>query len=130
MRKYTAEALYVQMLSDAHAVGPPSDLLPDVAAGSSSGDGDGDGDVVEERWCGFAATAAQLDGVCDLLVSTAWDGASLADARQRRLDLVGAMGLKMTVKENNTGVRAATAGPRPKADELDSYASLVQSAGY
>jgi hypothetical protein len=129
VRKYTAEALYVQMLSDAHAVGPPSDALPDAAAGSSSGDGEGDGDV-EERWCGFAATAAQLDGVCDLLVSTAWDGASLADARKRRLDLVDAMGLKMTVKENNTGVRAATAGPRPKADELDSYASLVHLAGY
>lgn len=148
VRKYTAEALYVQMLSDPHAVGPPAtgadttgaateeqnEEPATVSSGGGGGGGDADADMVEERWSGFAATAAQLDRVSDLLASTAWDGANLADARARRLELCELMGLKMTVKAPAAGAGAggarAAAKQRPKADELDSYEALVREAGY
>eukprot|EP00605_Chrysophyceae_sp_TOSAG23-4_P001221 GSChrysophyteH1.ASY1.ANO1.1331.1 assembled CDS len=96
VRKHTAEILYLQFLSDRHAVGPS----------------------VEE---------CQLLIDQRLLVTTQWDGKT-DEARAKRKELCELLHLKMTVKATDN-TKKAPVEAKPK-DELDSYASLVATAGY
>lgn len=116
VRKQAAELLYIQLLSDRYAVGPS---MEEVAAASSS----------EVRHCGFARGAAELEKAQDLLASTSWDGA-MTEAREKRLLLCALLDIKMQTRAPGPD----NAGPKKNAkkakDELDSYESLVRTAGY
>ena len=114
VRKYAAEQLYIQCLSDQHAIGPNIEDLSEI----------GDGDC---RKCGLAGESTALEEAQNLLITTAWDN-SMKDAREARLKYCNIVGLQMQVR------KADPSKERPKEsklkDELDSYASLVAEAGY
>lgn len=114
VRKYAAEQLYIQCLSDQHAIGPNIEDLSKI----------GDGDC---RKCGLAGESTALEEAQNLLITTAWDN-SMKDAREARLKYCNIVGLQMQVR------KADPSKERPKEsklkDELDSYASLVAEAGY
>ena len=121
MRKYTAETLYVQFLSDPNAIGPST-----VATAALVADGQ------TQVKCGFAESSLQLEKVCEILCETAWDGANIASARAKRLELCGLMGLQMTIKPSSTmNDKTVSENKRTKVqDENDSYEALVREAGY
>ena len=125
VRKYAADQLYVQLLSDRVGVGKVTSDSLDAAAVEVLAQGKSDNSV--RVVSGLAPSQAVLEAAQELLVTTAWDGpvTEARGARQKYCDMVGlVMGKKASDpsqgKEN-----------KPKRqDELDSYAALVAEAGY
>lgn len=117
VRKYAAEQLYLQCLSDQYAVGPSIEEVLESG---------GSGESVDRR-CGLAGDAASLEEAQNLLITTTWDD-SVKDARAARLKYCDVTGLQMQVKKADPNA-AKPKEAKPK-DELDSYASLVAEAGY
>ena len=122
VRKYTAETLYVQFLSDPNAIGPSTVTTAALVANGQT-----------QQKCGFAESSSQLEKVCEVLCETTWDGANLAAARAKRLEICELMGLKMTIKPPSTNTKATGDNSRTRRDvpdENDSYEALVREAGY
>ena len=115
VRKQAAELLYIQLLSDRHAIGPS---MEEVAGRAS-----------DVRHCGFARAAAQLEKAQDLLSSTSWDGA-MVEAREKRLQLCALLDIKMQTRAPAPDTAGSRKNVTQTKDELDSYESLVRSAGY
>jgi hypothetical protein len=117
VRKYAAEQLYLQCLSDQCSTGPSIEDVIERVGGSNN----------VARKCGLARDAASLEEAQNLLITTAWDD-SVKDARAARLKYCSVTGLKMQVKRTDPNTEKPKE-TKPK-DELDSYASLVAEAGY
>ena len=132
VRKYAADALYVQFLSDKFSVGDDEEAIQAILSartnvGTSAGEGKDEVEAtVVPTYIGLARSNQVLSTAQDLLASTQWDG-SQDVARTKRQELCTMLGLKM-------GVRAVDASKKKKTeivkDELDSYESLVREVGY
>ena len=98
IRKYAAEALYLQLLSDNHAVGrtyrETQTVLLNRAQATSS---PGSGVDLEPIFCGFASTAEELERISDFIAGTAWDG-DLGVSRDKRLCVCGMMQVDMQMR--------------------------------
>ena len=102
--------MYLQLLSDKHAVGrtyrdTQTVLLNRIQAGG----GTGTGSDLDPIFCGFAETAEELERISDFVASTAWDG-DLGSSREKRLCVCSMMGVDMQMKapsDIGTYVRAA-----------------------
>ena len=131
VRKLVAELLYVQFLSDSHAVGPPvsdsdAGLGLDVPVGG-----------VRKRW--FVANSMQMTAALDILAATPWETETIQNVRTQRQRLCDVMGLQMKSRAALQGSEQGEGGaPRQRSkqksastrvDELDSYESLVREAG-
>ena len=103
IRKYTAEALYLQLLSDSHALGSTYAETQSAVQSrnlTDPGSTDGtDGDVVP-LYTGFAATSEELDAISELIAGTAWDG-EISIGRENRQRVCDMMGVKMNVKSSS-----------------------------
>ncbi len=134
----TAEALYVQFLSDRTACGA-------VYNPSAAFNGHGGGKAVYFSF-GLCATAQDVQAVLDTLVGAPWDSNSsdsITEARLRivrlcRLDsasvesadvaILGEVVVTVAKKTKSTSTGAGVNKP-VLADELDSYVALVRDAG-
>jgi len=127
VRKYTAELLYVQFISDACAVGPGSAQVKEMLESKQKKDVD---DKDEDRGVvrsGFAVSQELLDAACEVLTCTVWDG-ELEAARANRAKLCDLLGVILSIKTKAEGSTRNL--KEKKADELDSYDALVRDAGY
>ena len=115
VRKHAADLLYLQLISDANAVGiTPSEV---EIRGLN-------GDQNAPTKCGLASSVENLEKANDVLMTTVWDCDDLTAARSRREELAKALGMS---------IAATPVIPLRKAeanDELTSYSALVRDAGY
>ena len=115
VRKHAADLLYLQLISDANAVGiTPSEVEVRGLNGEENA----------PQKCGLTPSTEKYDKACDLLLTTVWDGNDLLAARAQREELASAFGMS---------IAAAPIAPVRKAeasDELTSYSALVRDAGY
>ena len=115
VRKHAADLLYLQLISDANAIGTtPSEVEVRGLNGEENA----------PRKCGLTSSTEKFDKACDLLLTTVWDGDNLLAARSRREELAAAFGMS---------IAAAPIVPAKKAevaDELTSYSALVRDVGY
>ncbi len=128
VRKYAAEQLYLQLLSDRVGVGKVTSEELDAAAVQALSLGSCQRDSDEVRiLSGLAPSQAVLEAAQELLVTTAWDG-PVSDARGMRQKFCDTVGLVMGKKAADPSQGKEN---KPKRqDELDSYAALVAEAGY
>ena len=121
VRNQAAENLYIQFLSDRNAIGPSIDAVTALKS-------QGQSQPAPVLYCGFARTTANLERAQDLLASTSWDG-PMPEAREKRLQLCALLEVTMQIR-----VAVDPTGPKKRVkqvkDELDSYDSLVRTAGY
>lgn len=152
IRTHAAEALYLQCLSDPHAVGPRTERDGESDHESDNdndndnrGGGLNDNDNKEKKGAGvksgIAPTPHALDSAVTLLTTSRWDGPT-SEARTLRQTLCDTLQLQMKKKEANKeaageagegkggGKGLKKGGGAGKADELDSYEYLVREAGY
>lgn len=127
IRKHAADALYVQFLSDRWAVGASiediNSQLEQRSATNSAGSTE-----QSALYCGFARNSDSLQQAQDILVSTNWETCTIELARNKRLQICNLLELKMTQRVvDSTKTKKAL---EVKADELDSYESLVREVGY
>ena len=110
----------MQFLSDPNAIGPSTVATAALVTNGQT-----------QQKCGFAESSLQLEKICEVLCETAWDGANIAAARAKRLELCGLMGLQMTIKPSSTNAKTTGDSKRSKTiqDENDSYEALVREAG-
>ena len=123
VRKHAAESLYIVFLSDSHSIGPS---IEEVATSKEQKDPNA---PCVERHCGLARTAGDLDKAQDILANTPWDG-PMPQAREQRLVLCSLLDLKMQVRLPTENVLGTKKVAKDTKDELDSYESLVRTAGY
>ena len=125
VRKHSAELLYVQFLSDSHSVGPSIDQ---VAYSQQLKDDPSSPRVAR---CGLVRNAGDLEKAQEILTTTPWDG-PMPRAREQRLLLCTLLDLKVQIRAPSEEGTSGGAAKRVKQtkDELDSYESLVRSAGY
>lgn len=100
IRKYAAEALYLQLLSDNHAVGRTYRETQTVLlnrAQATDRTGPGSGVDLEPIFCGFASTAEELERISDFIAGTAWDG-DLGGSREKRLCVCNMMEVDMQMR--------------------------------
>ena len=125
VRKHAAEGIYVQFLSDQYGIGPTIEDTLEILEKRES-ESQGSAGFVDALRCGLARNTKDLEAAQDLLVTITWDG-SLAESRTNRSSLCNLLGLQMNVRAVNPNARKVEEKPK---DELDSYESLVRSAGY
>ena len=123
VRKHAAESLYIVFLSDSHSIGPS---IEEVATSKEQKDPNA---PCVERHCGLARNAGDLDKAQDILANTPWDG-PMPQAREQRLVLCSLLDLKMQVRLPTENVLGTKKVAKDTKDELDSYESLVRTAGY
>lgn len=126
IRKHAAESLYVQFLSDCNAVGRS---IEDVASLKEQRSPNSNNSSKDMLLCGLARTAADLEKAQDILASTSWDG-PMGQAREQRLSLCTLLDLKIQIKTPSEAAVGAKKVVKQAKDELDSYESLVRTAGY
>jgi hypothetical protein len=134
IRKYVAELLYVQLISDSCAVGPS---VTEVIAAQERGeerkeDSKDKGDGKGKRYqAGLAPDQEALERAQEILTSTVWDEENVAMAREKRQSLCAVLNIDLALKlsAGSGGGGRGKAG-EDKVDELDSYDSLVRDAGY
>lgn len=125
VRTYTAQQLYVPMVSDMHVVGSMTVEQEEYEKedGTSS-------PLTSRHHCAFVPTEAALQEVLDLLTSTHWEGDDLNGLRVVRRRICALMYMKVKIGNGSKAQKAtsSTSGGS-KVDELDSYESLVRVAG-
>ncbi len=123
VRKYASEQLYIQFLSDRNTVG----ISIEEAATRAVAIDITTSSAVENVYCGLAPSVEASEKAQDLLVTTAWDG-PVKEVRAVRQEVCDICSLVMGKKEKKEGDNKGK--NKVVHDELDSYASLVQTAGY
>ena len=137
VRKYAAEQLYIQFISDPNAVGPSAaDVMAqlDELANSRKDIDTAPNSAIDKETCsymsGFAISQDLLDRACELLTCTVWDDA-LEVARVKRAELCSMMGIALNIKVKvDDEASRLKKSVEKKVDELDSYDALVREAGY
>ena len=124
VRKYAAEQLYLQLLSDRAGVGIVTSAELDKAASVESSRSASDRKRIVS---GLAPSPAALEAAQELLVTTAWDGLT-SEARGMRQKFCDTVGLVMGKKTTESS--KGNENKPKRQDELDSYAALVADAGY
>lgn len=128
IRKYVAELLYVQLISDSYAVGPSAaevkaiqerDLLVESKESEKG----------KRYLTGLAPDKEALEKAMEILTTTVWDEENLAMAREKRQSLCTVLHIELALRPKaGSGTRGKSEDS--KVDELDSYDSLVRDAGY
>jgi tubulin-specific chaperone D len=127
IRKYVAELLYVQLISDSTALGPSAaevkamqerDALLETKEKEKG----------KRYLAGLAPNQEALDRAMEILTTTVWDEENVTMAREKRQSLCATLQIELALKPSaGSGERRKAEG---KVDELDSYDSLVRDAGY
>jgi hypothetical protein len=115
VRKYAAEQLYIQLISDAHVIGPS---LSDISSQLK------DSEVM--LFSGCVTSSDKLDETMEILTTTAWSE-DIELSREKRARLCAIMDIELTTV-TKTAVSTKTT-KKKVADELDSYDALVRDAG-
>ena len=128
VRKYTSEQLYLQFLSDRHAIGKSNKEIMTVTNKENTMLPPTPPFVISDDTRGFVTSQEGYDRCVDILATTVWDS-TVTVAREKRLELCSIMELDMKKKEvaDPSGKQVSK---KVTNDELDSYAYLVRDAGY
>jgi hypothetical protein len=136
VRQYTAEHLYVNFISDPHAVGAPAsevkEQVESVAAARQNVDSKSDVTSGVVTRSGFAQSQKALDTACEILTCTVWKD-TLEVSRAKRTELCEVLGVQLNIKVKTDDEAAAAKKKKEhekNVDELDSYDALVREAGY
>jgi hypothetical protein len=133
IRKYVAELLYVQLISDPRAIGPSLEEVRAAQEREAALDPKERGKGVGGRGRFLASLAPHqtaLERAMDLLTTTVWDEEDLQMAREKRSSLCAVLCVELPVKAAKFGSARGRGEGATRVDELDSYDSLVREAGY
>lgn len=128
IRKYVAEQLYIQLISDVHSIGVASssvefqNKLLRLESESKTNKSPSD---VAPLYSGLTEKQSELDEAMHILTTTVWDD-SVDVAREKRLQLCNIMKIELQTVARSNDKKATT---KQKGDELDSYDALVRDAG-